>query len=42
MLDAIVQRGQMRSILARLVTMLHRQDAKGAAPRPKGVARVRK
>jgi len=42
MLDAVVQRGQMRSTLARLVTMLHKQDAKAATPRPKAVARAKK
>jgi len=40
MLDAIVQRAQMRSTLARLLTMLHRPKA--AAVRPKVVARAKK
>jgi acetyl-CoA carboxylase carboxyl transferase subunit beta len=40
MLDAIVQRGQMRSTLARLLTLLHRP--KVAASRPKTAARARK
>src|ERR1700683_227628 len=35
MLDAIVTRGQMRSVLSRLLAMLHREDADSAAPRSK-------
>jgi len=42
MLDAIVQRGQMRTTLARLLTMLHRQDGKVVASRPKASARGKK
>jgi acetyl-CoA carboxylase carboxyl transferase subunit beta len=42
MLDAIVQRGQMRATLARLLAMLHRPTPKVPVSRPKKAERARK